>query len=290
MFKTMCQFRCILKLTADNGAEFDGAITKLAERYKVPVTKISTYNPRANGMVEQGHGVWIEPIWKVLQGFTDRWPDYFYAAMWADQVTVKRSTGYTPYYLVYGQHALHPFDILDWTWHALDWSGIQTTEELLRVWIMQFVWRDEDIGKASMKQQALRQKVADYFYKKNKNHIVTGNYEPGTRVLVYNKFMDNQHGLKGHLRWSGPYVVVQKRPLGAFMLAELDGNVFKKPIAALRVKLFYTRESETSLLQPQWRVKQKSMEYKLSEDELEGGNFESNFVQKKSFQKVKPGI
>lgn len=131
LFSVMCRFGCILHLVTDGGSEFRGALTALAEEYKVPIVKISAYSPQANGMVEHGHDAYLNSIWRSLKGFTHEWPLYFKPALLADRVTAKRTTGCTPYYLLYSQHPLFPFDISDRTWHTLTWHDISLTEELL---------------------------------------------------------------------------------------------------------------------------------------------------------------
>ena len=123
----MCQYGCIFQLTVDNGSEFKGATQVLMDKYKVPIVQTLAYNPEANGKVERGHSMWIESMWRVLKGKTNEWPSLLGYALWADWVTTKRNTGYTPYYLLYGQQPLMPFDATDKTFHALDWPSVTTT-------------------------------------------------------------------------------------------------------------------------------------------------------------------
>src|SRR5260370_31240280 len=136
IFEVMCQYGCIFQLTVDNGSEFKGATQVLMDKCKAPIVQTSVYNPKAKGKVEQGHGVWIESMWRVLKGKTDEWPSLLGYALWADWVTTKRNTGYTPYYLLYGQHPLMPFDATDKTFHTLDWPSVMIARDLLtmRTW------------------------------------------------------------------------------------------------------------------------------------------------------------
>src|SRR5260370_19263284 len=73
-------------------------------KYKVHIVQISLYNSQANGKIERTQRSYLEAIWKVLQGNTSQWPGLLGYALWADRITVKRNTGYSPYYLLYGQH------------------------------------------------------------------------------------------------------------------------------------------------------------------------------------------
>ena len=116
-FDMMCQFGYIFQLMCDNGTEFKGAMEELMRKYKVPVVRISPYNSQANGKIKRMQRMYLEAIWKVVQGDMAQWPLWMGYALWADRMTVKRNMGYLPYYLLYGQHLLHPFDVLDATYH-----------------------------------------------------------------------------------------------------------------------------------------------------------------------------
>ena len=267
IFEVMCRFGCLMKLTVDNGSEFKGAVTLLAEKYKLPLIPISPYNPPANGAVERGHSIWIESIWKATEGKTNLWPLLLNQALWADRITAKRTTGCSPYYLLYGQAPTLSFDITDRSWHALEWHKVKTTKDLLTLRIKQLSRRDEYIGEASAKMEAAHKKAADYFYEKNKARMVDYSFEPGTLVLVWLNYLDFQFGSKGALRWMGPYIVVQRRNSGAYVLAELDGVVLAKPVAARRIKLYHYRNIEKPMVRFEWRARQEDQYDILDEDE-----------------------
>jgi len=247
----------------------------LADKYKLLLIPISPYNPTANGMVERGHGVYIDSIWKVLQGNTSKWPDLLGSALWADRVTVKRTTGFSPYYLLYGQDPLLSFDMTDRSWHALDWKEAKSTADLLGLRIKQLSRQDNYIGEASKKVQKERQKAVDYFFERNKARMVENAYAPGMVMLVWNNFLDFQFGNKGALRWMGPYVVVQRRPTGSYVLAELDGAVMKKPVAAKRLKLYHYRKMKEPIIRFEWagRVEEEYDIVDENEEDLEYEDF-----------------
>ena len=124
----------------------------------------------------------------------------------------------------------------------LDWVDINSTKDLLAIRAKQLSRRDEYIGKASAKTEKARLKAAEYFFQKNKARMTSGDYENGTMVLVWNNALDFTFRNKGALHWSGPYIVVQRRSSGAYVLAELDRTVLSKPFAARRLKLYHYRD------------------------------------------------
>ena len=62
-------------------------------------------------MIERGHRSFVESLYKTCAARPGDWPKYFHATLWADRITTKRTTGFLPYFLLYGVHALFPFDI-----------------------------------------------------------------------------------------------------------------------------------------------------------------------------------
>ena len=250
LFDVMCRYGCIFQLTMDNGSEFKNAVQALMDKYKVPIVRTSSYNPQANGKSERGHAVWISALWKIKGIQIYEWPDYLGYAIWADRITVKRTTGYSPYYLLYGQHPLMPYDVHDRTFHSLDWPSVTTTEELLALRIIQLSKKDELLEEAVKANNKSRLKAADAFNRKHAARMTTGDYKPGEWVIVYNEALDNQHGLKGTAKWFGPFIIVQRRPSGAYIIQQPDGVVLRKPIAWKRLKLYHFRKNTEPIVRP----------------------------------------
>src|SRR6266481_8932568 len=187
LFKVMCQFGCIFQLTCDNGSESKGAVENLMYKYKVPVIRISPYNSQANGKIERTQRTYLEAIWKVLQGETNQWPSKLGYALWADRITVKRNTGYSPYYLLYGQHPLLPFDVIDHTFHVLDWLKATTTVELLALRMEQLEQRNDLLRDAKEQNFRSRTKAVVAYNERHAHQMNRGEYSKGELVLIYNE-------------------------------------------------------------------------------------------------------
>ena len=98
--------------------------------------------------------------------------------------------------------------------------------------------------------------------------MISGDYQRGSLVLVWNNFLDFQFGNKGALRWQGPYAVVQRRPSGAYVLAELDGTVLVKPFAARRLKLYHFHDNKKPIVRDEWQYNLDNSE--IRDEDVEG--------------------
>ena len=270
LFDIMCRFGCIFQLTCDNGTEFKGATEILMEKYRVPVVRISPYNSQANGKIERTHRTYLESIWKVVKGETEQWPNWLGYALWADRITVKRNTGYSPYFLLYGQHPLLPFDVIDKTFHILDWPSARTTVDLLALRMRQLEQKSLILSEVQEVNEEFRKKNVEAYNQRHQHRFLLGNYKTGELVLVHNEALDNQFGEKGALRWHGPFAVVARRPSGAYILQELDGSILKQPVAWKRLKSYVPhRGLEPVILAPKWLSKLDGIEKDLMEKDAD---------------------
>ena len=86
-----------------------------------------------------------------LAEYKGEWPKYFHAALWADRITVRRTTGFSPYYLMFGTQCLVPVEFDAESWHAIDWKYPMTCEELIAARTKQLARKEENLEIARKK-------------------------------------------------------------------------------------------------------------------------------------------
>src|SRR5258708_36286988 len=153
----------------------------------------------------------------------NQWPSWLGYALWADRMTVKKNTGYLPYYLLYGQHLLLLFDVIDITFHVLEWPKVTNTAGLLALCMQQLEQWNILLLEVREKSFLSRAKAVDAYNQCHMGRMKRGEYLKGELVLVYNEALDNQMSGKDALRWCGPYAVVARHPTAAYILHELHG-------------------------------------------------------------------
>jgi hypothetical protein len=87
----------LVEIVTDNGAPFVKALAYLGKRYHIRHIRISSYNSRANGIVERAHFDVRQALFKAAAGEAARWSLAAYSVFWADRVTIRRRMGCSPY-------------------------------------------------------------------------------------------------------------------------------------------------------------------------------------------------
>ena len=114
----------------DGGAENLDLTKDLLEHYHIQQTIISPYHPQSNGLVECGHESIVNSLAKYSKK-PDDWVKNLMLALWADRISVRRSTGYSAFELVYGRECLLPVELSVMSWSLIDWDGIKDREDLI---------------------------------------------------------------------------------------------------------------------------------------------------------------
>jgi len=241
------RFGCVLFCLVDGGSEFKGAVDILFKQYGIVVIVSSPYHPEGNGHAEWSHQTLVNSILRACGKETHRWPLYIHAGLWAMRCSTSRVTGYTPYFLLYGQCPFFTFDFADRTWDTLNWHAIASTEDLLALRMQQILRQDKKLVLAMEQQKKVRQRAVDDFNSKHKNHLSSGDFLLGTWVLLHETWLDSQMGNKGALRWTGPYIVHRKLRDMTYQLRELDGTVMRGSVAANHLKIFYYRKEHQTV-------------------------------------------
>ena len=239
--EVFCRYGAVGQITTDNGAEVQGAVTELMDRWNIPHIKISAYNSKANGVVERGHFIIREAILKSCKHDIKEWPNHVHHAFFADKVTVRRATNFSPFYLLHGVDPVLPFDLSEASFLVDGFTKNMATEDLLALRIRQLEKRPEDVEAAANTLKKNRLKSKEQFEKRFLRRLVKDSYPPGTLVLVRNNTIEKSMNRKHKPRYNGPYEVVRRTTGGSYILQELDGTVWRQGIAAFRIIPYISR-------------------------------------------------
>jgi transposase InsO family protein len=129
----VCRFRVPRTLTVDNGKQFDS--DKFKEFCTIIGTKLaftSVYHQESNGAVEWANKAVFSAISKTLFNLRKgKWVEELPKVVWSHNTTASRTTGFTPFKLLYGEEVMIPEEIKHESLRAMQ-QTIAEDEDILR--------------------------------------------------------------------------------------------------------------------------------------------------------------
>ena len=215
----------------------------LLEHYKIRNTVISGYHPQANGLVERGHAPIVNSLTKYCGGSPQLWPQYLALALWADRISVRRSTGYSAFELLYGRECLLPVELMIESWQTVDWDAVQSREDLILARMQQLDNRRVTETLAAENLRNSRKGNKTYFDQHHRLRPESQQLRVGDLVLLFDSALQKTRNTKLLDNWRGPYRITEvPRDSTFYRLEELDGTPLAQNVAGNRLKKFFTRE------------------------------------------------
>jgi hypothetical protein len=228
----LCRWGAVEEIVTDNGTAYVAALDWLALRYDIRHIRILAYNSQANGVVKRQHHTIRDSIIKACGSDISKWTTVAPFAFWANRATTRKSTGFSPYYMVHGVEPILPFDITLATFLVPNLTQPMSTEELIATHTRQLQKRPDDLTAIHDRILASHFTSVRQFEKQHANTIRDFNFMPGTLVLIRStgSTMD-----KTKLCYYGPMVVLRRTRNGAYRLGELDGTISSLCFAAFQL-------------------------------------------------------
>ena len=241
----ICRHGCPWKIVLDGGSENMDLTKDLLERYRIKRMDISAYHPQSNGLVERGHAPVINSIAKMCkERKTEDWTQFLSLALWADRISVRESTGYSAFELIYGRECLLPIQFELSSWNVIDWEFVQSREDLILARMKQLDQQTLAQSQAVENLINSRKSSKNYFDEQHSLRPEQQSLKIGDLVLFNSKQQTSRtRSSKLSDRWSGPYRIIELPEDSTFYrLEELDGVRLTESFAGNRLRKFFTRE------------------------------------------------
>ena len=185
------------KIHHDQGKEFNNKLWKrLQELSGIKPSQTTPYHPMGNGQCERMNRTIINMLKTLNKNQKDNWKEHIKHLLFAYNSTIHKSTGFTPFYLMFGRHSRLPIDIM---------FAIKEVENEQLVRVEQWKESLQQACKVASKSAAYGKKTYD-------KKIYGAELSIGDHVLLRNL---SERGGTGKLRsyWEQEvYTIKEKRP------------------------------------------------------------------------------
>ena len=153
--------------------------------------------------------------------------------------------GCSPYFAATGTHPILPLDIAEATYLVPPPTSALSTTDLIAARAIALQKRKSHLSALHSKVMAARVQAAVQFERNHSATIRDFNFTRGDLVLVRNTAIEKALNRKMRARYLGPLVVVSRNRGGAYIICELNGSVFDRPVAVFRVVPYFARKAIT---------------------------------------------
>jgi hypothetical protein len=158
-----------------------------------------------------------------------KWPDQLIKVVWSHNTTTSRSTGFTPFKLLFGDEAITPEEAKTGSIRVV--ASAELNSEA-----------DHSVEKDALEGIRLQavENINKYQAKTSKwrdRKVRLKNIEPGHLVLRRVANPDTVGKLQ--LKWEGPFLVVSSSRPGSYRLKDMDGNDIPRSWNADELRRYY---------------------------------------------------
>ena len=205
-------------IITDNGSNFDSEeFRAFCDSQGTRVDYASVAHPQSNGQAERANGLILKGLkprlMRDLKHAAGAWVDELPSVLWGLRTTPNRSTGRTPFFLVYGAEAVLPSDLLHNAPRVEIYNEAEAEQARQDAVDLLEEEREMALIRSTIYQQDLRR-----FHARN----VRGRaFQEGDLVLR----VDQHKPHKLAPSWEGPFIVTKVLHNGAYRLYNVEHNI-----------------------------------------------------------------
>ena len=185
-------------LHTDQGTNFcSELVTEVCTLLNIERTRTSPYHPQGNGQVERHNRVLADVICKYCSENPGEWESILPYVEFVYNTTVHKSTGETPFSLVFGDEAVYPIDLMFPKPPDTELTVHEYTQLLDEKFREAHMCARETLG-------AVQQRQKDKFFKRTYGKP----YQRDDKVWLFSPQLAKTK--KFYQPWTGPYTVVRK--------------------------------------------------------------------------------
>jgi transposase InsO family protein len=222
------------RVLTDNGTQFKGAkFSKCCADFGIDHQPSSAAHPETNGQVERTNGLLLQGMkirmFQDMEARGRNWHKELPSVFWALRTNINRATRDTPFNPVYGAEAVLPPEIYLKSARVVQFNEEDQDESRQLDANLLEERRNTTLSNVRKYQEAVKK-----YYNKS---VVQRELNVGDLVLKKDIRTKDQH--KFSTPWEGPFIIVDVAAPGAYVLAEVDGDMLPNTWNADQLRKYY---------------------------------------------------
>lgn len=203
-------------LHSDQGSQFESALfQEVCKLFGIQKTRTTPYHPQGDGLVERAN----RTVKEVLTAYTSEhqrdWDCWLPQTQLAYNTSEHSSTGYTPYFLLFGREARLPLDVLVASPHD------QPVPQSLPEYVVDLRSRQTEAFERVRETLEVSHRRQKSYYDRSAGAC---DLAVGSKVWLYSSAVKRGRSPKFHRPWGGPWIIVG-RPSNAVYKIRRDGKL-----------------------------------------------------------------
>lgn len=222
------------QVLTDLGSQFTGKLmAEVSRLLSITALRTTAFHPQCNGLIERVHRSLKLTLKRLCADQPKQWDRYLSACLFSLREVPNESTGFSPFYLLFGRNVRSPMVILKEFWTQENDAETKSTYQ----YVIDLQERLETTCRLAQGNQVVSKAKQKMYYDRKAKHRTL---EVGDQVLVLLPKKKN----KLELAFRGPYEVTKKRNNLNYLIS-MDGK--EKLFNINLLKRYHTRETTSDL-------------------------------------------
>ena len=195
-----CRFSPPEQLHTDQGRQFESElVAEVCKLLKICKTRTTPYHPQGDGLVERFNRTLLDMLATTLKEQPTDWEDHLRKVCLAYNSSIQSTTGYTPFFLMFGRNVRLPVDLM----YGIGKPDVVTYGE----YATRLKKSIEDAYIRVRENVSKRHECQKQFYDQK---CLGDPLEPGDLVWLHSPVVPRGKSRKFHHPWTGPWRITER--------------------------------------------------------------------------------